>query len=331
MKKSSIIWGFLAFAMLAMPGCKKDEIDTDTNAEIKALYEKQLAEIDAYLQSNSITATKDSRGISRQVVQDNPEGEAIERGDVAIVHYKISRLDGTLIDASKPEDPLLITFSQDRAYFPSALYYGLIDVRVGGTYRYFVPAYYAYNAGSKKYSNNSGITESTIIILEYQVVGVAHSLQEIEAKEQQAIEAWLQAENVAAEALPNGLHKQVLKAGTGELADAQDSVMVYYKGYYLDKAVFDENTSGDGFKVIVDKTGLVKGFTQAIKTMQVGEKSMFILPSAQAYGKEGAFVLPRADFKAMQEKGVIPGQLSPIPPFTTLIFEIELLSLLKKP
>lgn len=330
MKQSWIIWGLLACIVLVVPACKDDEVEVNAAAEIEALLDKQDQEIAAYLEDNNITATKAFKGFYRQEVQENPDGELVERGDVAIVQYKISRLDGTPIDASAPGKPYLITFSNDRTYFPSALYYGLINVRVGGTYRYYSAARYGYNTSNKKYSNANGIQESSIIVLEYQVQGVAHSLAEIEALEQANIQSWLQAENITAEALPNGLHKKVLQAGSGEQPDGLDSVQVYYKGYYLNKTVFDENTSGDGFKVIVDKTSLIPGFTQAIKTMQPGEKAMFIMPSAQAYGKAGGFVLPHADFKAMQEKGFFSAQLSPIPPFSTLIFELELKSLHKK-
>ncbi len=323
MKKNWIIWGLLGLMAIISPACSKDEPVDEAKAR-QELLEKQNKEIVAYLETNGLDAQKDNNGIYRTVLQEDAGGEPVEQGDIAVVHYKISRLDGTLIATTEADKPVWIAYSTNNAYsyFPYALYFGLNNVKVGGSYRYYVPSAYAYS----KYTNNGTIAENSIIVLEYQIVDVYHFLEEIVEAEDAIIKSWLQAENQTADSLDNGLRKIELTAGTGDQVVSGDTVNLYYKGYYLNKEVFDENTSGDGFEIIVDKTGLVSGFTQAIKTMKVGEKSLFILPSELAYGRRGAFVAPQDELEEFKEKGFIAGNVLSIPPYSTLIFEIELRS-----
>lgn len=327
MKNNWIIWGLLGLLVLAAPACKDDDAKVDESQVFRERLEKQIGEIEAHLQQNNITAEKDARGIFREVIQPAPEGQLVEEGDLAIVQYKITQLDGTLIAASDAAKPARITYSYKRAYFPAALRFGLENVRVGGSYRYYVPSAY----GFRNYSDEQ-IPENAIIILEYKVVDVYNSLEEVFEAEQQDIQAWLQAENKSAEELPGGLHKIVLTEGSGEMPVSGDTAKVYYKGYFLNKEVFDEKLSGDTFNFRLGTSSVVRGFEQAVSSMQVGEKSLFILPSELAYGsgsprfvgdKGAIFVQPVEKRKSFQEAGLLPGY-SPIPPFSTLIFEIEL-------
>ncbi|AHM61925.1 FKBP-type peptidylprolyl isomerase [Flammeovirgaceae bacterium 311] len=329
MKKSWIIWSLLGLVTLFVASCKDDDEGPSDTEIVRARLEQQIGEIQSFLAQQNIQAEEDSRGIFHQPLVLNPDGELVEEGDVALVHYKISRLDGTLIAESRPGKPERITYSPNRRYFPIAIRYSLENVRVGEIHRYYVPSAYGYTSINRSYTDGERYQEFDNIILEMEIVDVYHSLEEIYEVEQADIQAWLQAEGSTSEELPNGLHKIVLTAGSGEPPVNGDSVRVYYKGYFLDKQVFDENTSGKGFGVKVGTTGLVTGFTQAIRTMQVGEKSLFILPSSLAYGSgqtsRGAFVLPKEDLAAFKEQNFLK-DVSEIPPFSTLIFEIELLS-----
>ena len=311
----------MGFIALVVPACKDDE-DVDEAQVLKEMLEKQDQQIAAHLSQNGISAEKDTRGIYRQVVQANPDGEIIEEGDVAVVHYRMSLLDGTTIGTSKPGPPVLITYSPARLYFPSVLRYGLSYMKAGETYRFYVPSPYALG----KFEEKGKIPANSIIVLEYEVLDVYHSLEEIFEVEQVNIQSWLEAENRTAVELPGGLHKVVLNEGTGEMPVNGEEVKVYYKGYFLNKEVFDENLSGDGFSFKLGANAVVKGFEQAVKSMKVGEKALFILPSELAYGRNGGFVLPREYISKFKEAGQLNSSVSTIPPFSTLVFELELLS-----
>jgi FKBP-type peptidyl-prolyl cis-trans isomerase FklB len=108
--------------------------------------------------------------------------------------------------------------------------------------------------------------------------------------------------------LPSGLQYKVLKAGTGATPTAEDTVRTHYKGQLIDGTVFDSSYDrGDSAEFPVG--GVISGWTEALLKMKVGDKWQLVIPSHLAYGEAGA-------------GGVIP-------PHATLIFEIELLDVVK--
>jgi FKBP-type peptidyl-prolyl cis-trans isomerase FkpA len=322
MKKNWILWSLLGYVLLALPACKDDDT-VDLAEALRALLAKQDQEIADYLDRNGIAKEKDDLGIYREVLKLDPDGEVIEEGDVVLLHYRISRLDGTLIGTSEGGDPVLVTYDPSRSYVPRTSFFrGLRELKVGDRYRFYAPSPYAYGA----FTDGDKIPENSIIVLELEAVDVYHSLEEIFDVEQAEIAQWIEAENLSASELPGGLHKVELQAGIGEPLVTGDTAQVYYKGYYLSKEVFDENLEGDTFDFKLGANSVVQGFEQAVRSMQIGEKALFILPSQLAYGRSGVFAYPREYFEDFKRGGLILATASPIPPFSTLVFEIELVS-----
>jgi len=130
------------------------------------------------------------------------------------------------------------------------------------------------------------------------------------AKNKEEGAAWL-AENASKEGvvtLENGLQYKVLTEGDGESAGPGDTVKVNYRGTLIDGTVFDSSYDRGQpaqFKV----TGVIKGWTEALQMMQVGDKWQLFIPSDLAYGDR-----PQGD---------------KIKPGSTLIFEVELLEVNK--
>jgi FKBP-type peptidyl-prolyl cis-trans isomerase FklB len=107
-------------------------------------------------------------------------------------------------------------------------------------------------------------------------------------------------------ALPSGLQYKVLKEGNGRKPRADETVTVNYRGTLIDGTEFDSSIKRgepSSFRV----NGVIKGWTEALQLMPVGSKWQLFIPSDLAYGERGA------------------GQV--IPPNSTLIFEVELLSI----
>lgn len=103
----------------------------------------------------------------------------------------------------------------------------------------------------------------------------------------------------------SGLQYVVLQQGTGETAKPTDTVKVHYKGTFTDGKVFDSSLDkGEPAVFVVEQ--VISGWVEGLQLMNPGSKFKFFIPSALAYGPEGA-------------GGVIP-------PNTPLIFEVELLS-----
>lgn len=108
--------------------------------------------------------------------------------------------------------------------------------------------------------------------------------------------------------LPSGLQYKVLKAGTGATPTAKDTVRTHYEGKLIDGTVFDSSLKrNEPAEFPVE--GVIAGWTEALQKMKVGDKWQLFIPSELAYGESGA-------------GGVIP-------PYATLIFEIELLDIPK--
>lgn len=102
--------------------------------------------------------------------------------------------------------------------------------------------------------------------------------------------------------LSDGILLTELTSGTGTKPLASDEVQVKYVGRLPDGTVFDKSTQPQWFRL----DSVISGWNSALQQMPVGAKWRLVIPSAQAYGADGA------------------GEL--IPPYTPLVFEIELLA-----
>jgi FKBP-type peptidyl-prolyl cis-trans isomerase FklB len=108
--------------------------------------------------------------------------------------------------------------------------------------------------------------------------------------------------------LPSGLQYKILTQGTGPKPTATDTVVCNYKGTLLDNSEFDSSYSRNQ-PLTIPVSGVIKGWTEALQLMPVGSKWQLFIPSDLAYGP--------------QAKG-------PIGPNSTLIFEVQLLSIQEK-
>jgi FKBP-type peptidyl-prolyl cis-trans isomerase len=102
----------------------------------------------------------------------------------------------------------------------------------------------------------------------------------------------------------SGLQYEVLTAGTGVKPLATDSVLVHYKGTLLNGKQFDSSYDR-GEPISFPLNRVIPGWTEGVQLMPAGSKYKFFIPYNLAYGERGA----GAD----------------IPPYSTLIFEVELL------
>ena len=104
--------------------------------------------------------------------------------------------------------------------------------------------------------------------------------------------------------LPSGLQYQVLREGNGKKPKATDSVKCHYEGFLIDGTVFDSSVQR-GEPATFGLQQVIAGWTEGLQLMQEGAKYRFFIPYRLAYGEGGA------------------GQM--IPPFATLIFDVELI------
>lgn len=107
----------------------------------------------------------------------------------------------------------------------------------------------------------------------------------------------------------SGLQYQVMTEGKGAKPTASDSVRVHYKGSLLDGTTFDSSYDR-GQPAVFSLEQVAPGWSEGVQLMPVGSKYKLWIPSDLGYGEQGT-----------------PG--GPIPPNATLVFEVELLDIVK--
>jgi FKBP-type peptidyl-prolyl cis-trans isomerase FklB len=103
---------------------------------------------------------------------------------------------------------------------------------------------------------------------------------------------------------PSGLQYEVITAGKGKSPKAEDQVTVHYVGKLTDGTVFDSSVDR-GEPATFGVNQVIPGWTEALQLMKEGDKWLITIPESLGYGERGA-----------------GGQ---IPPFATLVFEVELI------
>jgi FKBP-type peptidyl-prolyl cis-trans isomerase len=112
--------------------------------------------------------------------------------------------------------------------------------------------------------------------------------------------------------LPDGttaeLQYKVITEGTGEIPKSNDTVSVNFRGTLINGTEFDSTARRGGrpYKFVVDQANITRGLSEALQIMKVGSKWQLVIPASLAYNER---------------------PLRAIPPGSTLIYELELLSI----
>lgn len=186
-----------------------------------------------------------------------------------------------------------------------------------------------YGQDSEKTLNNDAFLAALAISLKKGKHSIANpdivfdmKMQEIQRKEMQAQEEEMKkdygpqieagdkflAENKAKDGvvtLPSGLQYKVIKEGNGEKPLASSVVNVHYHGTLIDGTVFDSSVER-GTPATFGVGQVIPGWTEVLQLMPVGSKWTVYIPYDLGYGSRNA---------------------GSIPPFSTLIFDVELLSI----
>jgi peptidylprolyl isomerase len=109
----------------------------------------------------------------------------------------------------------------------------------------------------------------------------------------------------------SGLRYKITQEGKGQRAKAGDQVLVHYTGKLTNDTVFDSSHfRGQPFKFKLGAGQVIKGWDEGIALLNVGDKATFTIPSNLGYGSRA---------------------MGKIPADATLIFEVELVSIVEKP
>jgi len=148
----------------------------------------------------------------------------------------------------------------------------------------------------------------------------AAKLDVLKKEEAGKLEAYLKEKGIKTKPLPSGLIYIETKAGSGPVPKDSSNIKVNYVGRLIDGTLFDtnnekiakaENKYQEGrpyepFSFQLGVTPLIPGWTEGMRQMKAGGKATLIIPSSIGYGEA--------------DQGIIP-------PYSTLIFEIEMLEI----
>jgi FKBP-type peptidyl-prolyl cis-trans isomerase len=246
-------------------------------------------EIAAYLQQTGETYQKDANGIYFKITQENPGGRVLsEKFDLAL-NYTLSTLDGKVLDKKVEKDSARFNFYLSQSF--EGFIISLIHLKEGERGSFLIPGYMAYQ-------NNppTGVADWAVIKADIEITKMI--------SEDDKIDEYIYKKKLTInEKTASGLRVSRISA-TNPTADSVkngDVVMVKYNGMFLTEKSFD---SGE-IPVTLGLGSYISGFVEGLKKLKKGEKARFILPSSIGYGEKGS---------------------NSIPPYTPLIFDLEILT-----
>ncbi len=138
-----------------------------------------------------------------------------------------------------------------------------------------------------------------------------HWIEDFGDYEKVILRQYIDQKEVAIDPTESGLYHLVLEEGNGEKVYIGDTVTVHYEGKFLNGKFFDSTKRRNSpFQFVYGrKWQVIEGLEEAIGRMSEGEKALFIIPSQIGFGETGS------------STGIIP-------PYTSTLFEVELLELI---
>ena len=223
---------------------------------------------------------------------------------------------------------------QAQRTFDGDLYEGLLMMHVGDKATFAIeadslakflqsnqmPPYYKPGTSQKIYYevNLQDIVTKDEIMQEQS--NFMQEMQERQQSEPEAIAKYVADNNIKVKPTADGLYIIVKKKGTGAKVATGKEVAVNYTGRLLDGTMFDSSVEGDAIQgglqqpgrtyepltYVVGQMRLIPGWEESVMGMPEGTVMQVVMPSAQAYGPQGAG--------------------KDIPPYSPLVFDIEIVS-----
>lgn len=126
------------------------------------------------------------------------------------------------------------------------------------------------------------------------------------------IAKYLKDNNITTQPTASGLYYIETKKGTGKKVEQGDVVRVHYKGMHLDGKVIESSEGEDPIEFTAGTGMVIPGWDEGLMLMSEGGKARLILPSSIAYGESGI------------GEGLVP-------PYSPLVFEVEVVEVVKEP
>jgi len=276
---------------------------------------KEEQQLKKYVEDNKITAKPNSMGL--YIIETQPgTGVKIDSGCQVKMNYRVSLLDGKeLFSTFERPDP--VKFEYGKRIDTPGFEYAVSTLKKGSKAKIIIPSSLAFGrsgSGTLVGPYQSLIYEVEIIDVktkaEYEKEQIENQKSEqmktdsSKNAEPGLLEKYLKDNNITAKPQPDGLYYIPVLAGTGPKAEAGKTVKVHYTGKLLNGKVFDSSLERKNpIEFMLGRGQVIKGWDEGISMMKQGGKATLIIPSAIGYSD--------------RDMGVIP-------PYSTLVFDVEL-------
>lgn len=258
--------------------CKKDETEMDYSVV-------DQASITQYLATNNVTTgQKQASGLTFIPVRINAAAPKITAGSSVAVLYTGHLLDatGTVFDASSKHSNPLLTFTLGAGQIIRGFDEGVSLMHVGDKAEFLMPSALGY--GTKAIS---GIPANSVLRFEVEVVDVP-------TFDDNLFTSYLATKNITtAQKQASGLYFLPITTNASAARPAiGNTVTVLYTGHLMDATgtVFDASSlhNNTPLSFTFGRGQLITGFEEGIALMHKGDKAEVLIPSALAYGVQGA-------------------------------------------
>lgn len=260
---------------------------------------------------------KKSSGLEYRFIEKNDKAQKAKWGDILNVKmmYKTSN-DSILFNSNAVSDSFRLILKKPN--WKGGLEEGLVMMHVGDSAEFKVDAKMFYDQTLKKIRPDfipvgSPLTffvrlEKITLLADYEKE-LAKAKKKSREDETVKINTYLSTNNINVPKLISGAYYIETLKGKGKQAISGNVVEIRYTGKFLDGKIFDSNINKPEpwrFKIGSDEA--IDGISEALQRMHVGGKATAIIPSSSGYGERG---------------------YGPVPPYTPLVFEIELVKIVQ--
>jgi FKBP-type peptidyl-prolyl cis-trans isomerase len=257
---------------------------------------------------------KDDSGFYYKFYVENEDSTQVQMGDLVEITHTLRALDSTFID----NQPMQLLVRE--SLFEGDLYAALLKMHQGdsATFIMNIDTFFHYFFGIDDYNPEQKDRDIYLDIKINKIIPAAEfkaQQEEQEAKykaemeklrlaEDSTLKKYIADNNIKVTPTASGLYYIQKVAGKGKAAENNKNVTVHYTGKLLDGTIFDSSVDKDPIVIPLGQGRVIQGWEEGIAMMKEGGKAQLIIPSALGYGEYGA-------------GGVIP-------PYATLIFDVEL-------
>jgi FKBP-type peptidyl-prolyl cis-trans isomerase len=237
-------------------------------------------------------AERAQSGLASKVLQPGTGAERPRSDDFVTVNFTGWMADSGVKFDSSDDRGQAVVFALSKVV--KGFSEGLQLMVVGEKRRLWIPGDLAYGNAPRKFGNPYGP-----LVFDVELVGIRHP------PEPPTVPSDLNAPPSDARKTTSGIVYKVLRPGTGKVHPrARSTVEVHYSGWTLDGKMFDSSVLR-GETASFPLNGVIRGWTEGVQLMVVGEKARFWIPAKLAYGDNPSAGTPSG----------------------TLVFDIELVSI----